>query len=213
MGIKIPKSKEGGAWFGEDGFITHIDIVGVDRYTVHFQPDSIKGRKLVFSPGVIHKEYCVSVEMDGSTLARILNGETISIDFQATSNAQTVYAVVSGYDEDYDIECIMSDPKMAQKYCDVKNITFDSPCHRVRPFVVDGITVEDAPVMQASYYFQEPGYIWEKITYCEAYDHDKSFMESEDVFVCTVDFNSESSIMADAVLKKFEEFKAAREGV
>jgi len=213
MSVQIPKCKEGGAWCGEEGFITHINVVGVDRYSVCFQPDRVKGRKLLFAPNVIQSEFCVAVEMDGKTLARILNGETISIDFQATSNAQTVYVVVSGYDEDYDIECVMSDPRMAQKYCDVKNITFEFSSYRIRPFVVDGITVEDAPVLQASYCLQEPGDIWEKITYCEAYEHDKSFMESEDVFVCTVDFNRESSIMADAVLKKFEEFKAARECV
>jgi hypothetical protein len=210
MSIKIPKCKEGGEWCGKDGFITHIDVVGVDRYSVCFQPDRVKGRKLLFAPNVVHVDHCVTVEMDGKTLARILNGETVSIDCQATSNSQTVYVVVSGYDEDYDIECVMSDPRMAKKYCDIKNITLESSYCRVWPYVVDGITVEDEPVMQASYHFKSSGDISEKITYCEAYEHDKSFMESDDVFVCTIDFDSDRSVMEDAVCKKFEEYKAAR---
>ncbi|ADY13650.1 hypothetical protein [Sphaerochaeta globosa] len=213
MSVKIPKGKEGCEWCGEDGFITHIDVFGVDRYTVHFQPAKVKHGALSFRPNIIQSEYCLSVEMDGSTLARVLCGETITLDTQEVSNARTVYVVVSGDDEDWDVECVMSDKDLAQRYCDIKNITFEYPYCRVYPYVVDGVTVGDAPVMQARYYLQIQGDVDGAVSYGEVYEHQESFMESEDVFACTVDFNNERSVMGESVLKKYKEFIAAKEGL
>jgi len=201
MGIKIPTYKEGGEWCGEDGFITHIDVVGVDRYAVHFQPALVEGRKLVFSPGVIHKEHCVTVEMDGSTLSRVLYGETISIDSQGASNPKYVFVVRS---DEY-VECVMSDHHEANRFCALMNLSYGYPYCEVKKVGIDAIKIPENPVVKAFYNHKD-----NTITYLYTDGHCEPFMQYKDVFVCTVDYSCIKDCMDDAVHKKFSEYKTSR---